>query len=506
MSVHGKNKSKCKRGGDGKGVELTGHRAAVKRVMEDTEGRDVEYGRFCGKMRDVNTIIDREYHEGVALQISERFCPAQGVIRCAINIPGNIPLIHGTAGCTALHKTDWAKIGNVHGMPLWPVPTTAMGPEDVFLGAEDKLKKAIVEVDQYYKPDMISVIKTCAAAITGENVAEICHTLKNQVNCKLLPVEAGGYSSRNQGAGQGLYLQLLAEHIMEPQSEIIPNSINYIGDSLGLIPGPYDFGSREIRRVLDLLGVKIHCYIPGSSSVSEIVTAPKASLNVQRCMSNAMGLSRVMEERFGTPYISSTVPVGITATTEFFVGIIDGLDLGAEAEEVIKSEVAETNEMLEPYKEKLAGKTFALTLGSGRTTPTVELFLELDMVPVYIGFHFIREKTFPNIKHLEEKLASRGYDPIVLVEPNFYEEEKIIAELQPDIFFCDYFRHLNFRHGVTPVQIMGLPWLGYRGAVHYAEMTIKALNNPVFRRFGQKMFPNTFASEDYLFHQKGEWS
>jgi nitrogenase molybdenum-iron protein alpha/beta subunit len=491
--------------------KLEDRRAAIKKVMDDRKGRDVEYGRFCGKMKDVHCIIDREEQEENPLQLVERMCPAYGAVRYSITIPNNIPLIHGTAGCAALHKANWAKLGAYAGMPLWPIPTTAMGPDDVFFGAEDKLKKAIVEADQYYKPDMISVIKTCGSAIIGDNVTEICHTLKDKVNCKLLPIDCAGFASRNQGMGQDRYLAALAENIMEKQDEIIPNSVNYLGETYGLAPLPYYTDSEEIKRVFDLLGIKIHCYIPGRDPVSKIVTAPKASLNVQRCMNSAMGIARVMEERFGTPYVATCVPIGIDPTTEFFLAIIEALGLGREAERIIEQEVEETRRQLEPYRKQLAGKTFALTVASGRTTSLANLFMELDMIPVYVGFHFILEKTFPNIEILTEKFRKKGVNPLVLVEPSFYEEEKVFSELHPDVFFCDFGeRHVAFRHGVVPSQIMGLtwrgPWLGYRGTVVLANQALNAINNPLFKRFGRKMFAGTYASEQYIYQEKGEWA
>ncbi|MBD3375216.1 hypothetical protein GF406_09285 [candidate division KSB1 bacterium] len=491
--------------------KLEERRSAIKRVMEDRKGRDVEYGRFCGKIKDVHCIIDREEQEENPLQLVERMCPAYGAVRYSITIPNNIPLIHGTAGCAALHKANWAKLGAYAGMPLWPIPTTAMGPDDIFFGAEDKLKKAIVEVDQYYKPDMISVIKTCGSAIIGDNVTEICHTLRDKVNCRLLPVDCAGFSSRNQGMGQDRYLAALAENVMEKQDEIIPNSVNYLGETYGLAPVPFPTDSQEIKRVFDLLGIKINCYIPGRDPVEKIVTAPKASLNVQRCMNSTMGICRVMKEKFGTPYVATCVPIGIDPTTEFFLAIIEALGLGRDAEAVIEKEVKETRKALEPFRQQLEGKTFALTVASGRTTSLANLFIELGMIPVYIGFHFILEKTFPNIEILSEKFKRQGYDPLVLVEPSFYEEEKVFADLKPDVFFCDFAeRQVAFRHGVPPSQIMGLtwlgPWLGYRGTVVLAHQALNAINNPIFKRFGRKMYPGTYASEAFINQKKGEWA
>lgn len=490
---------------------LEDRRIAIKKVMEDRKGRDIEYGRFCGKMKDVHGVIEREEQEENPLQLVERMCPAYGAVRYSITIPNNVPLIHGTAGCAALHKANWAKLGAYAGIPLWPIPTTAMGPDDIFFGAEEKLKKAIVEVDQYYKPEMISVIKTCGSAIIGDNVTEICHTLRDNVNCRLLPIDCAGFASRNQGMGQDRYLAALAENIMEEQDEIIPNSVNYLGETYGLSPLPYYTDSEEIKRVFDLLGITIHCYIPGRDPVSKIVTAPKASLNVQRCMNSAMGISRIMKEKFGTPYVATCVPIGIDPTTEFFLAIIEALGLGKKAEKIIEQEVRETRKQLEPYRKQLAGKTFALTVASGRTTSLANLFMELDMIPVYVGFHFLLEKTFPNIEILSEKLKRKEVEPVVLVEPSFYEEEKLLADLKPDIYFCDFFeRHVAIRHGIVPSQIMGLtwrgPWLGYAGAVVLARQALNAIDNPIFKKFGRSMYPHTYASPRYIYEQKGEWA
>lgn len=476
----------------------------IRRVMEDRTAKDVEYGYFRGCLRGALGIKDRTEQVDKPLSCDCRLCPAYGPVRYAFTIPGCLPLVHGPEGCAFWHKSFFAGAGAYLLMPYWPIITTAMTQEDVFFGGEEALRKAILNADKIYNPDILAVISTCAASIIGDDIEGICQSLKEEVNCYVVPVKLPGFSSRNQILGQDQFLTAIAEHILEESEEKDPLSINYIGETYGSLrmDVPFYTDTEEIERVLHEMGVTINCYLPGDG-LENIKKIPRSQLNVLRCMGSGLGFARYAQERFGTDYMATCTPFGIQPTTEFYLGVVEGLGLGKEAERILQREIRETEEALRPYREVLKGKRFALAAAAGRTTSLALLFMELGMEPVYIGFHFIREKTFPNMETVAQAARERGFEPEIVVEPALYEEEAIIDFYRPDIFFCDiHERAMSMHFGIPVLQIMGLgpsgPWQGYKGVLTMAQLTVGALKNPMFPMKGPKTIPKLFSSQRFL--------
>lgn len=480
-------------------------RQVIRRIMEDTCSKDVEYGYCRGNIDDALRIKEKKEQVEKDLSCDIRGCPLAGAMRYSLTTPNSLPLLHGPEGCAFWTKNFWMGAGALFLMPQWPVITTAMAQEDVFFGGEEALRRAIISADKYYRPSLIVPINTCAGAIIGDDIEGVCDSLRNEVSCLLAPVSLPGFCSRNQALGYEYWLMAMAKHVMKEQKETIPLSINYVGESYGTlgmeVPFPTDL--EEIDRILHQMGVKIHCYIPGSS-VEKLIEAPKAQLNLIRCMSAGIKFARYMKEHFGIDFVGSSIPFGIQATTEFYMGIIEGLSLGKEAERILQREIEETEKALEPYRRILRGKRFALTAAAGRTTPLALVFMELGMEPVYIGYHFLREKTFLNIEGLKEVLEEKGYEPEIMVEPAYYESEEVVRRLRPDIFFCDFGeRHIGMHYGIPTMEIMmgflpSGPIQGYRGTLTWAQTTIAMLENPLFKEKGPLLYPYPYASPRYL--------
>jgi len=469
-------------------------RQHAQHYHKNTEGwRDIEYGRCCGGVSDLKGMLDREETEVDPLQMGVRTCPIFGPMRLAIGAAeGWHSIIHGTEGCAVILQY-YCNISFACFRDKGKIHTTAMNKVDAILGAEEKLKQAILEVDRDFHPEGIIVFKSCASAVIGDDIKGVCDSLRDKVSCPLVAVDKpGGFASRHIGIGHGYVLEAMAEQLIAPPKKKIPNSINILGDWAALHPPEFrpPNDPEEIERVLNDMGVTVHSRVAGEH-LDKITTAAEASLNMSICAVSFLDFARYMEKQYGMPWVTVNRPIGIANTTQMYLAIIDALGLGSDAEKVLEREIIETDKALEPYRETLRGKTFAVSLASGRMIGQVLLGIELGMRPVFLALHSLHEKVFPGLDVLAEVLAEEGYDePEVIVEANLYEEGEVIDRLKPDVWYIDESQKtLALRHGQPFVNTMGETFegveMGYRGAITWAEHTVYAAKiASIFRKLG----------------------
>jgi nitrogenase molybdenum-iron protein alpha/beta subunit len=460
----------------------------ARHYQKDTKGKDIEYGRCCGRIGEIANVLEREDVEVDPLQMGIRGCPFFVAFWLSYLVPGWHALLHGTEGC-AYQLRIFLDQYFVMFRDRGNISATVMGKVDAILGAEEKLKKAITEIDRDHQPEVIAVLKSCASSIIGDDIKGVCDSLKDKVNCRLMPLDMTSFASRHFGLGRDKLLLAMAEEFIEPPKEKIPYSINLIGDTCALHPPEFrpPNDPEEIARVLNNMGATVHCFLPGREPISKIATASSASLNVLVCGVAGLGFGRYMEEKYGVPYVTVNRPIGIAASTQFYLSIIDALGLGGKAEKALQDEITQTDKALDPYRKKLHGKRCAISLASGRIVGQALLTMELGMEPVFLGIHSLHEKLFPGLDILAGVLAEKGYEPEVVVEPNFYEELEVMDRLKPDVWYLDGAqKNMSIRYGQPWVNSMaeafGGPQMGFRGSLSWAEQTAMVVENAAIYR------------------------
>jgi nitrogenase molybdenum-iron protein alpha/beta subunit len=221
---------------------------------------------------------------------------------------------------------------------------------------------------------------------------------------------------------------------MEEPKQKIPNSINWVGEWGFPLEPPQMSDMQEMGRVLNKIGITVHCSLVGGEEISRLVRAPEAEVNTMRCTGNALNAMRRMEEKFEMPYVATGIPQGIQPTIDFIIATAEKLDMVKKAEEVIEEEVKQTLEAIEPYKRILEGKRVAISAATARVMAVAKFAVEMRMESVFLGFHYIREKTFANVRDF---LKTTGLNPEAIVELSVYEEESIMRRLKPDLWLID---------------------------------------------------------------------
>ena len=116
-----------------------------------------------------------------------RTCKLFGALRVVLGIQDAIALVHSPRGCVY----NLRYLLGVRGAKTDRILTTEMDEKDVIFGGESRLKKAIIEVDRNYKPNLIAILTSCASSIIGEDIELVARELN--VNARLLPIHSGGF-------------------------------------------------------------------------------------------------------------------------------------------------------------------------------------------------------------------------------------------------------------------------------------------------------------------------
>ena len=252
-------------------------------------------------------------------------CKLYGISRIIEGVENAIVLVHGPKGCANYLQSEAFCINRKTRMIL----STDVRESDVILGTEDALRIGIREVADVYEPDLIVVLTTCATDIIGEDYASVIEQMQGEVGCKLLHKAGGGFKAAyDQGYYDGY--EMLVNGIMEPPAKRKKGYVNIVGD---VFTGGSD--TLELIRLIEGIGLKFNCNVVSGSTVEQIKTSQEAELNISKCHPTSHGVCRLIEAKFGTPYVNPANPISIEATRKWLMELARFFGKEEEAERLI---------------------------------------------------------------------------------------------------------------------------------------------------------------------------
>lgn len=333
-----------------------------------------------------------------------------------------IPIGLNSSSC--LYSQFCGLIGqNLYG---WPPLICDIDPDDVVFGIEQKAVNAIIGVEEVFDCNLIFVASGCSSDIIGTDMGGIVIEAKKKLRkAEVAYAETGGFKG-NTIDGYEFVLNSLVNQIMEEPKEKWRKTVNL----LGVFP-TYDLywegNIKEIKRILEKLGIKVHCCLTGDCDLERIKNAPQASLNV--VLSGIMGLkaASLMEEKFEVPYISAQkyVPIGFEGTTKFISSICEVLEVKG-YEGILKEEEERTKRRIAKYIDVVSDLLLQSAQFAVRATQDVALGLlnflgkEMGWTPYVIGLTRYNDKV---IEVLEDNLDE-------LINPLIHPKVKVL--LEPD--------------------------------------------------------------------------
>ena len=399
-----------------------------------------------------------------------------GAMIALVPITDAAHLVHGPIACAG---NSWGSRGSLSSGPMLYKTgfTTDVGENDVIFGGEKKLYKAILEVNENYKPAAVFVYATCVTALIGDDIDAVCKVAAEKTGTPVIPVIAPGFiGSKNLGNRSGG--EALLEYVVgtaEPEYTT-PYDINIIGE--------YNIAG-EMWGVLSLfekLGIRVLSKITGDARYEEVRYAHRAKLNVMICSRALLNMARKMEERYGIPYIEESF-YGIRDINRCLRTVAAKLgdpDLQERTEKLIAEETAALDIALAPYRAKLKGKRIVLYTGGVKSWSIISAAKDLGIEVVATSTRKSTEEDKAKIKNL------LGNDGIMLEKGNATELLKLIQETNADMLIAggrNQYTALKARIPFLDInQERHHPYAGYVGMVEMARELTEALYSPVWEQ------------------------
>ncbi len=445
-----------------------------------------------------------------------------------------INITHGPIGCgfyswlTRRNQTDPDSGNGQNYMPY--CFSTDMQDEEIIFGGEKKLKQAIQEAYDNFKPKAIAVFATCPVGLIGDDVHAVCREMKAKLGINVFGFSCEGYKGVSQSAGHHIANNGIFKHVVGLDDTVKEGNyrINLLGE--------YNIGGDafEIERLFEKCGITLVSSYSGNSSIDQFANSHTADLNLIMCHRSINYVAEMMETKFGVPWIKVNF-IGAAATAKSLRKIaqyFDEPELTATVEKVIAEEMPAVEAACADVRPRTEGKRAMLFVGGSRAHHYQELFNELGMKTLSAGYEFGHRddyegrRVLPNIKvdadsrNIEEleiepdperfnpriseekkadleaaglKFAAyEGMMPemedgsLVIDDPSQYETDELIKQFKPDIFCAGIKeKYAVQKHGIPLKQLhsydYGGPYAGFKGAVNFYKEIDRMVNSKVWQ-------------------------
>ena len=446
-----------------------------------------------------------------------------------------INITHGPIGCgfyswlTRRNQTNPETTPDGHNFMTYCF-STDMQEEQVIFGGEKKLRQAIQEAYDIFKPKAIAVFSTCPVGLIGDDVHSVTREMKEKLGINVFGFSCEGYKGVSQSAGHHIANNGLFTHIIGRNDEIKGGTkyrVNLLGE--------YNIGGDAfvIEDLFKKCGITLVSTFSGNSSIDGFENAHTADLNMIMCHRSINYVAEMMETKYGIPWIKVNF-IGAEASAKSLRKIAEyygDQELKDRVEQVIAEEMAPVLKAQETIRPRTQGKTAMLFVGGSRAHHYQELFTELGMKTVAAGYEFAHRddyegrRVLPSIKvdadsrnieelevepdatryrprKSEEELAElkakgfrfKDYDgmmpemdekALVIDDISHYESEKLIEMYKPDIFCAGIKeKYVIQKYGVPLKQLhsydYGGPYAGFEGAINFYNDIDRMVNSKIW--------------------------
>ncbi|MBP3264642.1 MAG: nitrogenase component 1 [Acidaminococcaceae bacterium] len=269
-------------------------------------------------------------------------CALTGASAFFASIPGSFMLINGPLWC---YFYAMKYVEDYDASALRRFHCTQPEGNALVYGTEKDLLAGLDFVKENFSPDRVFIINNCSVSLVGDDVAAIA--AKAKLPCPVYTVDSGGIAGDFPEGYQIALLRVIEEikkyAKAKTENAAATPSVNLLGLTPTYFRGEEDI--KEIRRILEKAGYRVNAVPGGGSSWDEIMELLHADLNVVLRDELALKAAKKLETEFGTPYLSTGMPYGITGTLNWLEKInaaLPGKNL-----EVVKEEAEKVNARLQ---------------------------------------------------------------------------------------------------------------------------------------------------------------
>jgi nitrogenase molybdenum-cofactor synthesis protein NifE len=413
--------------------------------------------------------------------VSQRACVFCGSRVVLYPIADAVHLIHGPIGCAAY---TWELRGSLSSGPeLHRLSfSTDLREQEVIYGGEKKLYAALTELIRTYKPRAAFVYCTCIIGLIGDDVEAVCRRVEKETQSngspgiQVIPVHSEGFKGTKKDgykAACEACFKLTGKDDTTPVSDF---SINILGE--------FNLAGETwiIKDYYKRMGVEVCACMTGDGRVDEIAKAHRAKLNVVQCSGSMTYLAKMMQEKYGIPFIRVSY-FGIEDMTKALYDVAEYFQdetIQKSTEELVRAEVSSLLPKLARYRQDLEGKKAGIYVGgSFKAFSMVKALRHLGMETVVVGSQTGSPEDYEYLK----EITNEG--TVILDDTNPLELSGFILEKGADLLiggvkerpiaykmgigFCD--------HNHERKEALA----GYEGMLNFAREVHLSVTSPVWK-------------------------
>ncbi len=427
-----------------------------------------KYPPKVARKRAKQIVINQKEQDGSVPQISANTRTTPGIITqrgcsyagCKGVVLGPtrdiVNITHGPIGCgfyswlTRRNQTRPPTAEDENYMPY--CFSTDMQDEEIIFGGEKKLRQAIQEAYDLFKPKAIAVFSTCPVGLIGDDVHQVTKEMRDKLGINCFAFSCEGYKGVSQSAGHHIANNQLFKHVIGRNDEGAQGRyrINMLGE--------YNIGGDAflIESLLDKCGITLNATFSGNSSIDGFERAHTADLNCVMCHRSINYVADMIEKSYGIPWIKVNF-IGAEASAKSLRKIAEYFEddeLIQRVEEVIEEEMAPVLEAQEEYRKRNEGKLAMLFVGGSRAHHYQELFNEIGMKTIAAGYEFAHRDDYEGRKVL----------PTIKLDADSRNIEEL--EVEPD---ADRFSPRKSDQDLSRLSRQGVPLADYEGMMPEME-------------------------------------
>ncbi len=445
-----------------------------------------------------------------------------------------VNIVHGPIGCsfyawlTRRNQTAPPTENDVNYIPY--AFSTDMQDENIVFGGEKKLKEAIREAYNEFKPHSIAIFSTCPVGLIGDDVHSVARDMKAELGINIFGFSCEGYRGVSQSAGHHIANNGVFKHVVGINQEkklTTKFRMNMMGE--------YNIGGDAfvLEEYFEEMGIDLVASFSGNSTIESYEYSDQVDLNIVMCHRSINYIAEMMEKKYGIPWFKVNF-IGADATAKSLRKMAQfygdaGMIKATEA--LIEREMAKVKAVIDEVKPKVEGKTVMMFVGGSRAHHYQELFKEMGMKVVAAGYEFAHRddyegrRVIPNIKidadtrniedlvvdkdeklyrpDLQEKKAALekqnfefedyvGMMPdmdkntLVIDDISHHESEKLIELYKPDLFCAGIKEKYVVQKSGIPLKQLhsydyGGPYAGFEGAINFYKEIDRMINASVWK-------------------------
>jgi nitrogenase molybdenum-cofactor synthesis protein NifE len=436
-------------------------------ILEKRKDQIVEKGKDSHEVK-----CDRV---SLAGSVSQRACVFCGSRVVLYPIADALHLVHGPVGCAAY---TWDIRGSLSsGTELHRMSfSTDIREDEVIYGGEKKLYAALCELIDEYKPKAAFVYATCIIGLIGDDVQAVCRRVSAEKGIPCIPVHSEGFKGTKKDGYRAACDALGTLLGTDDTTPVDPVSINILGD--------FNLAGETwiIKEYYKRMGVNVNACITGDGRIDEIRRAHRVSLNVVQCSGSMTFLAKMMQEKWGIPFIRVSY-FGIEDMSQALYDVaahFKSATIQNAAADLVRDEVTRIYPELGKFKRDLEGRKAAIYVGGAfKAFSLVRALRHIGISTAVVGSQTGSKEDYEYLK----SICDDG--TIIVDDTNPLELSRFMAEKGADLLIGGVKeRPIAYKMGIAFCDHnheRKIPLAGFEGMLNFAKEVHGSMMSPVWK-------------------------